>query len=281
MDKQFFTGRVKEINTEQRTLTAYASTGDIDRDNEVIRPEAWRDSISRMPNVPLLWAHEYRVPPVGKALNFSIDVTGLKFTAQFANTEFANEIWGLYRDGFLDSFSVGFQPKAWEDGQRNSSPDRVYTEAELFEVSAVPVPANPHARVMRDAVPMITWKSIANLPIEKEDVPPVDQKRGRVLSAANERKLRDAADNITAVLAQIESDDVQEESLEAPATKEQSDPAAADRIDPEHEAPAAVTEPEQPESAEQIVLSTDLTSNDLDEAVLESLSDFIKTLTGA
>lgn len=171
-EKKFITGRVKEINASERTLTAYASTGDVDRDNEIILPEAWRNSIQQLDQVALLWAHEYRVPPVGKASEFRIDGRGLVFTAKFAQTDFAEEIWGLYRDGFLDSFSVGFRARKWEDRDDSSGADRVFTEAELYEVSAVPVPANPHARVQRDAIPVISWKSIDNLPIGETPTDP-------------------------------------------------------------------------------------------------------------
>lgn len=158
MDKRFATGKVKEINIESRTLAAYASTRDVDRDGEVILPEAWRETIQEFSSVPLLWAHDYRIPPIGKAQNFEIDERGLKFTAQFANTEFANEIWGLYRDGFLNSFSVGFQPKQWRD-EEGSGIHRTFIEAELMEVSGVPVPANPYATVER-GVPVLSIKSL-------------------------------------------------------------------------------------------------------------------------
>ena len=169
MDKIFFTGRVKEINADDRTLTAYASTGDIDRDNEVIEPEAWRKTIEEFKSVPLLWAHVYNAPPIGRAGGFAIDNKGLKFSAKFANTSFADEIWKLYSDGFLDSFSVGFTPTEWEDN-KEESPRRTFTEAELLEISAVPIPANPHATVERDAmIPVIGWKSISSLSDEQKE----------------------------------------------------------------------------------------------------------------
>lgn len=171
MDKRHFIGRVKEINTEARTLTAYASTADIDRDNEVIQVEAWRASIAGKDSRPLLWAHEYRMLPVGKAEALAIDENGLKFTARFANTDFANDVWNLYRDGYLDSFSVGFQPKRWEDGQSPEHPNRTYTEVELLEISAVPVPANPFATVER-GVPVLTFKSLAEMTRSEKRVIP-------------------------------------------------------------------------------------------------------------
>ena len=159
MNKLFTTGTVKEINLETRTLGAYASTNDMDRDGEVITPEAWRKTIQQFESVPLIWAHDYRIPPIGRATAFEIDGRGLKFRAEFADTEFANEIWGLYRDKYLNSFSVGFIPKQATEGQQRHEPNRTFTETELLEVSAVAVPANPFATVER-GVPIVAFKSV-------------------------------------------------------------------------------------------------------------------------
>lgn len=159
MNKLLITGKVKEINIESRTLTAYASTADMDRDGEVISPDAWRKTIQQFQSVPLIWAHDYRIPPIGRATDFEIDGRGLKFRAEFATTEFANEIWGLYRDKYLNSFSVGFIPKQATEGQQRHEPARTFTEAELLEISAVAVPANPFATVER-GVPIVAFKSV-------------------------------------------------------------------------------------------------------------------------
>lgn len=159
MNKLFTTGTVKELDIEARTLTAYASTVDMDRDGEVITPEAWRKTIQQFESVPLIWAHDYRIPPIGRATAFEIDGRGLKFRAEFADTDFANEIWGLYQDKYLNSFSVGFIPKQATEGQQRHEPNRTFTENELLEVSAVAVPANPFATVER-GVPIVAFKSV-------------------------------------------------------------------------------------------------------------------------
>jgi HK97 family phage prohead protease len=158
MEKLFTTGKVKQVNLEKRTLTAYASTADLDRDGDVILPDAWRKTIQQNESVPLMWAHEYNIPPVGRASAFAIDDKGLRFEATFAKTAFAEEIWQLYSDGFLDSFSVGFRPIEWEDGNTKSGAKRVFKEAELLEISSAPIPANPHARIER-GIPVIAFKS--------------------------------------------------------------------------------------------------------------------------
>lgn len=182
MEKQYITGRVKEVNTESRTLTAYASTIDLDRDGDVIQPMAWANGLDSFKQNPvLLWGHDYRIPPVGKASNVEIDSKGLKFTASFASTDFANEVWSLYRDGFLNAFSVGFQPEEWTE--RDGMDGVEFTKAQLLEISAVPVPANPHALVER-AVPVMAFKSLdsfKNLP-EPETPEPDEEETEESLS---------------------------------------------------------------------------------------------------
>ena len=53
----------------------------------------------------------------------------------------------LYRQRFLRAVSVGFRARAFSFRKgRDGSVDGIeYTKQELLELSAVPVPANPHA----------------------------------------------------------------------------------------------------------------------------------------
>src|SRR5438034_9206265 len=53
--------------------------------------------------------------------------------------------YGLYRGKFLNAVSVGFIPVRWENGGPDTAFSRRYLEQELLEVSAVAIPANPHA----------------------------------------------------------------------------------------------------------------------------------------
>jgi hypothetical protein len=70
---------------------------------------------------------------------------GILSKMQFAKTQMAEEIFQLYKEGFMRAFSVGFIPKEWTDGDGEKVPRRTYTKWELLEYSAVPVPANPDA----------------------------------------------------------------------------------------------------------------------------------------
>jgi len=129
--------------------TIIASTNGVDRDDEIILPSAFKNLESFLKNNPvILWAHNYGVPPIGKATAGKIKDIMLVLNIEFAETAFGKEIKYLYDNRFMNSFSVGFIPKAWD---RDPDGRLVYTEVELLEVSAVPVPSNEHANIMRSA----------------------------------------------------------------------------------------------------------------------------------
>jgi HK97 family phage prohead protease len=146
MDKMLltFNSVIKDINEKEGTLTAYVSTGHRDRMDEVLLPEG-ADMKNFRKNPVVLWAHQYDQPPIGKALWIKNDGDGILAKVKFASTEFAQEILGLFKEGILNAFSVGFIPKEYTDGDGEKKPRRTYNNWELLEFSAVPVPANPEA----------------------------------------------------------------------------------------------------------------------------------------
>lgn len=146
MDKiiKTFQSIIKGIDEKEQTITALVSTGARDRMDESLDPAGVNLSHFRK-NPVVLWAHDYSSPPIAKALWIKKDGDGVLSKMKFANTEFAQEIFQLYKDGFLKAFSVGFMPTKWEDGDGEKKPRRKYTDWELLEYSAVPVPANPEA----------------------------------------------------------------------------------------------------------------------------------------
>lgn len=147
MLKRIFTTQIdaKDINEADSTLTAYVSTLDRDRMDEVVDPKGV-DLRQFKKNPVVLWAHDYTSPPVAKALWVKADDKGIISKMKFADTEFAQDIFKMFKDGFLKAFSIGFMPKEWVDGDgKKNTPRRTFTKTELLEYSAVPVPANPEA----------------------------------------------------------------------------------------------------------------------------------------
>lgn len=182
LDKMFTQTRIEKdsFDDEERSFVAWASRPVLDRDHEIIAYDAW-DLENYEKNKVLIWAHDYTKPVIGKVLWLKPQRNGLKFKPQFANTAMGKEIYQLYQDGFMNSFSVGFVPKAWEDdeekakeGELYNKPLRTYTDVELLEISCVPVGSCPDALAERYANGEIKTKGLQGgieLAISKTVIP--------------------------------------------------------------------------------------------------------------
>jgi len=198
-----FTTISKAVDIDNGVFEAMISTEAVDRQGDIVRALGARLE-NYLKNPVVLWAHDYQAPPVARALSVEIiPGEGLKSTFQFSGwgvNPQADTIRRLWAGGFLNATSIGFIPlksnpmDGNKDGEGWYSPHD-YVEWELLEFSIVPVPAN------QDAL-RLALRSLAQ-PVAK---------RGRVLSAVNERKLREAAEAINAVLEQL-ADETQEEGI--------------------------------------------------------------------
>lgn len=138
------------VERDEKGLRAVASTAMLDRQGDVVEQEGW-DLKNFKKNPVLLWAHDTTEPAIGTAKNIKVEGEGKKMSLTFEPvfhdvTEKARAIAKLFADGILNSFSVGFMPIE-KDGNNIS-------KSELYEISAVNVPANPEAR-------MSAYKSLA------------------------------------------------------------------------------------------------------------------------
>ena len=103
---------VDRVDDAARAFWAVASTGQVDRQGDLIEPNGW-DFANFMKNPVIPWAHDYAAPPVAKALAVKVEGARLLFQAQFPTAQeyaCADTIYQLYRGGYLRAFSVGFAP---------------------------------------------------------------------------------------------------------------------------------------------------------------------------
>ena len=146
---------IKQIGEpEERILRFIGSDETPDRDGDVISVEGW-DLKNYQLNPVFLWAHDYSIPPVGKAINVGVKGKKLMFEIQFPEKgiyPFADLVYNLYKGGFLNATSVGFVGKQATERDDKDAEDAPpwqvgvkFTQQELLELSAVPVPSNPQA----------------------------------------------------------------------------------------------------------------------------------------
>ena len=153
--------KIKEMQVKYRDdgngqIEGYASTFTRKADSygDVVKRGAFAKTLAERWNggkgIPFLWAHKMDDLKafIGTA-EAEEDEKGLRFVATFDDTEEAQKVRQLYKDGRLRKFSFAYDVKeeglvTLEDGMKANE----LRELDLFEISAVTVPANDDAGVV-------------------------------------------------------------------------------------------------------------------------------------
>ena len=134
--------------------------------------------------IPFIWAHQ--IDNLKSFIGTAVadeDEKGLHFIAQFDDTEEAQKVRQLYKDGRLRKFSFAYDVlKAGMVTLEDNSKANELQEVDLYEISAVTVPANDDASV-------------------------VDVKAGRRNSSADEEKIKEAISLLQDLLGQLDQDE--------------------------------------------------------------------------
>lgn len=248
---------VKAADDGSRVVEFTITTANVDRDSDTVSLAGWQLQ-NFMKNPVVLYGHNYWGLPVGQALSLSIAGDSLRSACKFAGKEEGNDlaecVYRMVLGKFLRATSVGFIPLKWAYDEERGGYDIL--EQELLEYSIVPVPANPEcladvksAGISLDPIVDLCEQTLAGVKgaglwVPKEyaleamkvlKAPRVSvsfdpaeaveraskrlAKGGRVLSAANEERIRTArtsGDAICAaldeVLVQLEADDDTDEN---------------------------------------------------------------------
>lgn len=141
----------RAIDETSRSIKFVVSSATKDRDGDIVEPGGW-DIVDYLKNPIVLWAHDSRQPPIGLAEDVQIGSDALTATAKFTTAEenpFGDMIFRLYKGGFLNAVSAGFNPidYAARYGEGDRFEGMHFKRQSLHEFSAVPVPSNPDALV--------------------------------------------------------------------------------------------------------------------------------------
>ncbi|MBQ9252624.1 MAG: HK97 family phage prohead protease [Clostridia bacterium] len=190
------------------SIEGYASTWIRKPDSygDVVKKGAFAKTLKERWNggkgIPFLWSHQMGDLHafIGTA-EAEEDENGLHFVATFDDTPEAQKVRELYKDGRLRKFSFAYDvKKAGEVTLENNQKAYELQELDLFEISAVTVPANDDAGI-------------------------VDVKSGRRNSKSDTEKLRQAISLLQDVLGELdaEGDENGEESSKGNAEAEDSE----------------------------------------------------------
>lgn len=149
----------------ENVLTFTASTEAVARDQDVILAAGWQLENYRS-NPQFLWGHNAWELPIGRGIEERIVLDGnprLEVDVEFAPEDvnpFAPYVQRGYERRFLRAVSVGYQILGYEVPDQSKREELgmgpwgvIVNSAELLELSAVTVPADPGALVKNGMVP--------------------------------------------------------------------------------------------------------------------------------
>ncbi len=162
--KKVITCAVSEVvgGGQDRVISFVGSMETPDRLGDRVHADGWMlDNYKKNP--VFLWCHDYRQPPIGKAVDCYQKDGSLMFKIQFADAEtyaFADTCYKLYKGGFLNAVSVGFSPQDFKEYSEDGKSGMDYNKQELLELSGCPIPAHPDALVSARSQGLITVKDL-------------------------------------------------------------------------------------------------------------------------
>lgn len=222
---------VKYRDEGNGSIEGYASTWIREPDSygDVVKEGAFTNTLKERWNggkgIPLLWAHQMdQLKSFIGTADADEDEKGLHFVAKFDDTEEAQRVRELYKDGRLKSFSFAYDTLDWapielEDGRKANE----LRELDLFEISCVTVPANSDATVTevksgrrnsaKDLDTMAEIEShlkeamsgLAKLKESVDDTEPKGEDEAKANEASEEQKQSNLAERKEAIEAFIKS----------------------------------------------------------------------------
>ena len=199
-------GRPSSIDVANKTMEVILTTKSTDRDGDIVHSDGINFD-NYMKNPVVLWAHDPRQIPIAKVEEINQQKDFVLGKVKFASHKAADDIFNLYAEGFLSSWSIGFSrakegtsPILNDDGEFSGYE---FKSTELLELSAVPVPANPEALtksldLVQDKELKKYLKSLMTTE-KKEDAPTfADLQKKYVKSETDEEKqqIRKQADDL-------------------------------------------------------------------------------------
>lgn len=139
----------KEGEDTSRSILFCASSEARDRDGDIVLAEGW-DFDEFMDNPIFLWMHNQNELPVGRVKALHTADAHVYAEVEFAPVEVnprGEQLLQAYKGGFLNAVSVGFKPLEYEPTQDGKG--FKIMKQELIELSAVTIPANTDALVVR------------------------------------------------------------------------------------------------------------------------------------
>lgn len=145
MNRAYSFLETKAVDEEQRTITGWATTPQVDRVGDIVEPLG----VQYKNPLPLLWQHEHDKPiglvefgkPTAKGVPFKATLPRIEEEGKLK--ERIEEAWQSIKAGLVRAVSIGF--RSLESEQITGTWGTRFIKSEVYELSAVTIPANASA----------------------------------------------------------------------------------------------------------------------------------------
>lgn len=138
--------QVKSVDEETRVIRGIATTPSVDRVGDIIDPMG----VKFQNPLAFLWQHQHD-KPIGSVKFDKPTAKGIEFEATIARTDEPgtlkdrlDEAWQSIKAGLVRAVSIGFRPVEYSFMDNGGIR---YSETEVYELSAVTIPANADALI--------------------------------------------------------------------------------------------------------------------------------------
>jgi HK97 family phage prohead protease len=170
------------IRVEKREVDFVASTPDQDADGDIVEQDFVFDRFLKNPVI--LFAHNSRALPIGKAANVRVEGGVLRMTVQFASKKanpLAENVFLLIKEKILRAMSIGFIPRDIRREMKDDKEVWVLSQNELIESSVVPIPSNQNALAELKAKAMTKSKTAPDQETNKDTTMKADELQKQVV----------------------------------------------------------------------------------------------------
>ncbi|MGW8846613.1 HK97 family phage prohead protease [Streptomyces xiamenensis] len=216
---------------EPGEFTALVSVfGNVDSYGDVVQPGAFERTLKEWSSsgypIPVYWGHNLSDPDynIGSVVEATETDRGLQVRARLdMDSPKAPQVYRLLKGGRVKEFSFGYSVRDAGWGEKDGTEVYELRDIDLYEVSVVPVGANP-------ATELQTVKSLGERTERAAARALESVKAGRAISAKNESALRDARTQLAAAIDGIDGvlsalDPPDEEEPKADTDSQDEDPA--------------------------------------------------------
>jgi len=142
MDYKALQFKAEDVDGDNRIISGYASTYDLDQGGDIIIRGAFQKTLeTNAKRVKVLWQHDSRMP-IGRPQKMQEDERGLYVESYIAKTRQGDEALELAREGIIDSMSIGYMV---DESEYKDDGVRVISQLSLMEYSLVTWPMNESA----------------------------------------------------------------------------------------------------------------------------------------